>query len=87
MRKWTKGKGEPVEWRVLDKKDGEMLLLSEYGLDAQPFDTSGKSRVDWKDSTIRKWLNDDSITVHFQRKKKRTLFNRSQKALKNIIHP
>ena len=51
--------GEPVEWRVLDKKDGEILLLSEYGLDAQPFDTSGKSRVDWKDSTIRKWLNDD----------------------------
>ena len=48
--------GEPVEWRVLDKKDREILLLSEYGLDAQPFDTSGKSRVDWKDSTIRKWL-------------------------------
>ena len=43
--------GEDIEWRVLDKKDDEVLLLSEYGLDAQPYDTSGKKRVLWKDST------------------------------------
>lgn len=29
--------GEPVEWRVLDKKDGEILLLSEYGLECAAF--------------------------------------------------
>ena len=65
--------GEPVEWRVLDKKDGEILLLSEYGLDAQPFDTSGKSRVDWKDSTIRKWLNDDFYNSAFSEKEKENI--------------
>ena len=51
--------GEDIVWRVLDKKGDEVLLLSEYGLDAQPFDTSGEGRVLWEDSTIRKWLNDD----------------------------
>ena len=65
--------GEPVEWRVLDKKDREILLLSEYGLDAQPFDTSGKSRVDWKDSTIRKWLNDDFYNSAFSEKEKENI--------------
>ena len=34
--------GEVIEWRVLDKKGDEVLLISEYGLDAQPYDTSGK---------------------------------------------
>ena len=32
--------GEAIEWRVLDKKGDKVLLLSEYGLDIQPFDTS-----------------------------------------------
>lgn len=51
--------GEAIEWRVLDKKGDKVLLLSEYGLDIQPFDTSDVSRVLWKDSTMRKWLNND----------------------------
>ena len=62
--------GEAIEWRVLDKKGDEVLLLSEYGLDAQPFDTSGKERVLWKDSTIRKWLNNDFYNSTFSEKEK-----------------
>ena len=65
--------GEAIEWRVLDKKDDEVLLLSEYGLDAQPFDTSGKDRVLWKDSTIRKWLNDDFYNSAFSEDEKKNI--------------
>mgnify|MGYP000320325746 CR=1 FL=1 len=53
------------------KKGDEVLLLSEYGLDAQPFDTSGKERVLWKDSTIRKWLNNDFYNSAFSVEGKR----------------
>ena len=55
--------GEAIEWRVLDKKGDKVLLLSEYGLDIQPFDTSDVSRVLWKDSTMRKWLNNDFYEI------------------------
>lgn len=65
--------GEPIEWRILDKKDDEMLLLSEYGLDAQPYDTSGKERVLWKDSTIRKWLNDDFYNRAFSKEEQENI--------------
>ena len=65
--------GEAIEWRVLDKKEDEVLLLSEYGLDAQPFDTSDESRVLWKDSTIRKWLNDDFYNSAFSEDEKKNI--------------
>ena len=66
--------GEPVEWRVLDKKDGEILLLSEYGLDILPFDDSGSGSIIWENSSIRNWLNNefynsnktDMLTIVFQ---------------------
>ena len=65
--------GEAIEWRVLDKKGDEVLLISEYGLDAQPYDTSGKKRVLWKDSTIRKWLNDDFYNSAFTEDEKENI--------------
>ncbi len=65
--------GEAIEWRVLDKKGDEMLLNSEYGLDAQPYDTSGKERVLWKNPTIRKWLNDDFYNSAFSEDEKENI--------------
>ena len=64
--------GEAIEWRVLDKKGDKVLLLSEYGLDIQPFDTSDVSRVLWKDSTMRKWLNYDIYDNAFSENEKQT---------------
>lgn len=49
--------GEEIEWRVLDVKDGNVLLLSEYGLDVQPFHETQESNIAWEDCTLRQWLN------------------------------
>ena len=65
--------GEAIEWRVLDKKGDKVLLLSEYGLDIQPFDTSDVSRVLWKDSTMRKWLNKDFYDNAFSENEKKNI--------------
>lgn len=51
--------GEEIEWRVLDVKDGNVLLLSEYGLDVQPFHETRGSDIAWEDCTLRQWLNDE----------------------------
>lgn len=47
---------EPILWRVLQINKKEMLLLSEYALDVQPFHTCSEE-VTWEDSSVRKWLN------------------------------
>ena len=47
---------EAIEWRVLDVQDGKALLLSEYALDAKPYNET-LTNVTWETCTLRKWLN------------------------------
>ena len=47
---------EMIEWTVLDKQDGSILVISKFGLEAQAFN-SDASEVYWEDSTLRSWLN------------------------------
>ena len=65
--------GEPVEWRVLDKKDGEILLLSEYGLDILPFDDSGSGSIIWENSSIRNWLNNEFYNSTFSKEEQENI--------------
>ena len=59
---------EPIEWIVLDAKDGKLLLLSKYVIDVNVYDKSHKTQSDetvvlyptWAESDIRSWLNDSS---------------------------
>lgn len=64
--------GEEIEWRVLDVKDGNVLLLSEYGLDVKPYHENVSSGISWEACTIRQWLNgefyEDSFTDEEKKK-------------------
>ncbi len=55
---------EDIEWLVLDKQDNKLLLLSRYGLDAQPYNTEWTD-ITWENCTLRKWLNNDFINAAF----------------------
>lgn len=55
---------EEIEWLVLDVKDNKVLVISKYGLDCQPFNTS-QAEVTWENCTLRKWLNDDFLNKAF----------------------
>lgn len=57
---------EPIVWRVLEADDGLLFLLSENILDCRPYNTLLPC-VDWKDCTIRKWLNDTTAGDSFMR--------------------
>ncbi len=60
-------KWEPIEWRVLERTDGEAFLMSNVILDSQQYyrTTSGTRSIDgktvypnnYKESDIRAWLN------------------------------
>ena len=55
---------EAIEWQVLDKKDGKVLLLSKYALDAKPYHEERKG-VKWETCTMRSWLNEDFYKTAF----------------------
>ncbi len=55
---------EAISWRVLDKKVGKLLLLSEYALDAKPFHERDEM-VTWETCSLRKWLNHDFYETAF----------------------
>ena len=46
----------PIEWLVLARNGNKALLISCYGLDAKPYNTSYTS-VTWETCTLRTWLN------------------------------
>ena len=58
---------EPIEWRVLDVKDGKALLISKYALDAKAYEESGKP-ITWETCTLRQWLNSDFLNEAFSDK-------------------
>ena len=60
--------GSPITWLVLEKKGQELLLLSEFALDAKPFceaSFSVESTNEWHGCTLRTWLNGDFYTEAF----------------------
>lgn len=55
---------EPIEWIVLDRRGDRVLLLSRYGLDAQPYHQTSTA-VNWSNSYIRQWLHSDFYNEAF----------------------
>ncbi len=54
----------PIKWRVLDIQDGKALLISEFLLDAHPYNKEFKE-ITWENSSIRHWLNNEFINEAF----------------------
>ena len=46
----------PIEWLVIARNDNKVLLISRYGLDYKPYNTS-YAEVTWETCTLRTWLN------------------------------
>jgi len=55
---------EPIEWIVLACDGDKTLLLSKYGLDAQPYNEEDES-VTWETCTLRTWLNEEFLNAAF----------------------
>lgn len=55
---------EDIEWLVLAKEGNKALVISEYALDCQQYNTSER-RVTWEYCSLRKWLNTTFINAAF----------------------
>ncbi len=55
---------EEIEWKVLAVEGNKALIISQYALDCQPYNTSDTS-VTWETCTLRKWLNETFYNAAF----------------------
>ncbi len=72
--------GKPITWLVLKDDRDDLLLLSEYGLDAKAFNdisyayektgSFGKSTSEWQDCSLRQWLNNEFMNQAFTEKER-----------------
>ena len=60
---------EDIEWLVLAKKDNRLLVISQYGLDYQEYNTKFED-VTWESCTLRKWLNGAFLNTAFSNEEK-----------------
>lgn len=55
---------ETIEWLVLDKQDGKLLLISKSLLDGKTYNETATD-VTWETCTLRAWLNDTFYNTAF----------------------
>lgn len=55
---------EPIEWQILETDGDQMLLVSKYALDSRVYH-SRSADVTWKDSELRRWLNNGFVEEAF----------------------
>lgn len=61
----TKDTSSDIYWHVIKKDSDKVVLLSQKVLDFQAFDENVRTTTSWKDSTIRKWLNNYFFNAAF----------------------
>lgn len=58
------GRNAPIQWQVLAKEEGRILVISKYALDCQQYNTSDTA-VTWETCSLRKWLNGTFLNSAF----------------------
>lgn len=66
---------EPIEWRVLKIEGNELLAISEYALDSQPYNNRG-GRARWNTASLRTWLSTDFYNAAFGDAEKQTIITK-----------
>ena len=61
-----------IEWEVLAKENGRILLISRYGLDCMPYNVKYED-VTWETSLIRGWLNEEFLQTAFTTDEKKRI--------------
>ncbi len=76
---------EPIEWIVLDKRDGALLLISRYGLDCREYKdhTSGCT---WDTCSLRTWLNGRFLKYAFSSAEKAKIQSTRVTADRNPVY-
>lgn len=67
------GEVKPIEWLVLEVKPDEALLISLYGIECKEYLISKYCRSNWRDCTLREWLNNDFVGLAFSEEEEKKI--------------
>ena len=73
---------EAVEWRILVREDNKALLISEYALDCQQYNTEDED-VTWESCSLRAWLNNEFLKNAFSKREQSMIATTAVKNAKN----
>ena len=76
---------EPIEWKVLERTNGRILVISKYVLDCRKYNRN-YSGVTWETCSLRKWLNDTFINEAFNADEQTMIPSVTVSAGMNKIH-
>ena len=68
------GRNDPIEWIVVECKDGDALLVSRYALDSVSYHSRSED-VTWETSSIRSWLNGTFYNAAFSSAEKKMILD------------
>lgn len=78
-------KCEPIQWRIIGKKNGNYILMSEEILDSQQYHNELEA-VSWKKSYMRSWLNDEFYKTAFTPSERKLLQKTKVSTPKNTAY-
>lgn len=70
--KFGKWEGDPIEWDVLKEDNFKMMVISKVAMVRRSFN-SNSSNNNWKESELRKYLQEDFLKMHLVRRKREGL--------------
>ena len=77
---------EPIEWQVLDVKDGKELLLSKYILEPLAYgDSLFLGGAPYASSIVRAWLYESFYNISFSSEEKEIMKSKIQQKLQTLL--
>ena len=76
---------EEIEWTVLAVDGNKMLVISKFGLDSQPFNSTNTATT-WETCSLRTWLNDTFYNEAFDPALQNMILSSTVTADKNPSH-
>ena len=76
------GSPEPIEWQVIARENGRVLIVSKYLLDYQKYNVTN-TNVSWETCSLRKWLNGTFLSSAFSSEEQNLIIKTRVTADKN----
>ena len=73
---------EAIEWQILAREGGRVLLISKYALDCQKY-ISNYTDITWEKCTLRTWLNETFLNTAFSAEEQKQIVSSKVTADKN----
>ena len=74
---------EQIKWRVLDKQDNSLLIITDKIIDTKPYNDEYVD-ITWENCTLRKWLNEEFVSEAFTKKEQEAILQTNIKNEDNL---